>query len=347
MAIAMGAMSTRNSFLRRCGVALVAAPVFGAGLIHCTFDGLNALGAGSPEAGISEDSGGESKTPVADSAPPTDVTQSPPGLDSSTPPAADSAPPPVTDAAGDAGADSAVPPPLAALPIFLDASTSGGWCSQHLGYAFCADFDETPLPAGFSASDGAFIAQTSSVASSAPNDLLLWVPPQSGTGTWGSKLSRQFDTAATSIILAFDINPETLNTTSNGMLFAGLDFLGNANAKYSLRLAYNSGAPRLEESYLGTPADVYHSNFTIPLGSWSRIQVEITFPPATDGGGGADAGSASETIYVNSVLQGTSEVLAPPAGFDQRPNFLIGAVYGTSPSNTWVIRYDNVTLDIQ
>jgi hypothetical protein len=347
MTIARGAMSNRNVFLRRCALALVAAPLFGAGLVHCTVDGLNALGAGSPDAGAPEDSGAPSKQPVADSTAPVDVSQPPaPGVDSSTPPT-DSAVPPVTDAAiPDAGVDSSAAAPPAALPIFLEAGASG-WCSEHLGYAFCADFDETPLPAGFSASDGPYLAQTSSLASSSPNDLLLYVPNQPGSSTWGSKLSRQFETVATSVTLAFDIDPEALNTTSNGMLFAGLDFLGNANAKYSLRLAYNAGAPRLEESYLGSPSDVYHSNFSIPLHAWSRIQVELTFPAPGDGGSTVDAGTASETIYINGVLQGTSETLTPPAGFDQRPNLLIGAVFGTSPSNAWVIRYDNVTLDIQ
>jgi hypothetical protein len=135
---------------------------------------------------------------------------------------------------------------------------------------------------------------------------------------------------------------------SSGLLFAGLDFLGNANAKYSIRLAYNEGAPRLEESYLGSPSDVYHSNFTITVGAWSRVEVDIAFPILVDGGtSDAGAAAATESIYVNGVLQGTTEMLAPPVGFDQSPNVLLGAVYGTSPSNEWALRYDNVTLDIQ
>jgi hypothetical protein len=346
-------MGPKNIFLRRCALGALLVPLFGAGLVHCTLDGLNALGAGSPEAGLpsgSDDAGSSSKPPVVDSSAPLDTGTAPPSppVDSGSTPPVDSGTPPIVDAGTDAGLDSSSGPPAAALPIFLDASTPS-WCNQHLGYAFCADFDESPLPAGFSASDGPYLAQTSSSSSSSPNDLLLYVPTQTSASTWGSKLSRQFETVATSIVLAFDIDPESLNTSSNGMLFAGLDFLGNANAKYSLRLAYNAGAPRLEESYLGSPADIYHSNFTIPLHQWSRVQVEITFPAPTsgDGGGGADAGTATETIYVNSVLQGITETLTPPAGFDQRPNLLVGAVFGTSPSNTWVIRYDNVTFDIQ
>jgi hypothetical protein len=39
-------------------------------------------------------------------------------------------------------------------------------------------------------------------------------------------------------------------------------------------------------------------------------------------------------------------VLSPPGGFDARPNLLVGAVYGTSPTSGWALRYDNVTFDI-
>jgi hypothetical protein len=341
-------MRKRAPFLPLKARAALALPVLGLGLVHCTWSDLDSLGAGSADAG----------TPANDAstAPPVthdagmDSTTNPPVVDSGGPPVVDSGAPPVVDSgvdASDAGVDAALGPPAAALPVWLDAGTAG-WCDLHPGYDFCADFDETPLPAGFSASDGAFLAQTSSNPSSGPNDLLLYVPPQQGTGSWGSKLSRQFG-AVSSVVFAFDFYPEVLNATSSGLLFAGLDFLGNSNAKYSIRLAYNEGAPRLEESYLGSPSDVYHSNFTVPVGAWSRIQVEISFPLLNaDGGIAADAGAgATESIYVNGVLQGTPEMLAPPVGFDQSPNMLLGGVFGTSPCTEWALRYDNVTLDIQ
>jgi hypothetical protein len=331
--------------LRSLRSTVLLAPLFGVGLLHCTLSGLTALGDGAGDAGPVEDANGSKSEVIPDAGIDTATSPTPPA-DSSTPPPGDSGGTgPVTDASSDA-TDSASPVPPALAPIWLDAG-SQSWCDLHQGYAFCADFDETPLPAGFSASDGAFLTQTSSNASSGPNDLLLYVPPQGGTSTWGSKLSRQFTTNGTSMVLAFDIDPEVLNVTSSGMLFAGLDFLGNATAKYSIRLAFNEGVPRLEESYLGSPADVYHSNFVLASGVWSRIQVEITFPATGDAGGGSDAGTATESVYVNGVLQGTPEQLTPPAGFDQAPNLLIGAVYGTSPTDAWGLRYDNVTFDIQ
>ncbi len=336
--------------IARWRIALLA-PLFSAGLTHCTFGGLNALGAGSHDAGLPSDSGAIRDASLdadlsPDAALSTDVDafigssedEASPGLDAADADAVDSGVSPVTDSQADAASGV----PASALPTWLEAGAPS-WCDLHPGYAFCADFDEVPLPAGFSASDGAYLSETSSNPSSGPNDLLLYVPPQATAATWGSKLSRSFETPASTIVLAFDIDPESLNSTSSGILFAALDFLGNASAKYSLRLAFNEGAPRLEESYLGSPMDVFHSNFVLAPQTWSRIQVEISFAGVEDGG----AGIATESIYVNGVLQNVPETLTPPVGFDPRASFLLGAVYGTSPTEGWALRFDNVTLDIQ
>jgi hypothetical protein len=347
------------STVRRARLAAVA-PLLAVGLLHCTFGNLDALGSGSTDAAVSGESAtGEPSPDGTTSGGDTSAGDTAPA-DGSASPAADASPG-VADSsaldagsdAGDAGGEAETGPlvPLSAPPSWLEAGTAS-WCTQ-FGYeaAFCADFDETPLPSGFSAQDGAFLAETSSASetTSGPNNLLLYVPPQPGSQTFGSKLSRQFQTSATTIALAFDIKPESLNTTSSGLLFAALDFTEKAApAAYSLRLAFNSGFPRLEESYLGsstvsTPPDVYHTNFTLPMGVWSRVEIDIDF--GSDGSG--DAGGATETIFVGGLRQGIPETLAPPAGFDARPNLLVGAVYGTSPTAGWAIRYDNVTLTLQ
>jgi hypothetical protein len=350
----------RMSTVRRGRIAAIVL-LLGAGLLHCTFGDLDELGVGSKDAAVPPEAG-EAAADVAssddgeggpiDTGSPSDAgmhdadadADAAPGLtDSGAPDAAGS------DAAAEAEAAGPTPP-ASALPYWLDAG-SASWCTTFEYEAtFCADFDETPLPAGFSASDGPFLAETSSVpdpSSGAPNDLLLYVPPQSATGTFGSKLSRLFQISATTIDLSFDIMPESLNMTSSGLLFAALDFTEKpVPSSYSLRLAYNAGLPRLEESYLGDgPPDIYHSNFDLPVGVWSRVDVHIVF--ASPDGGGADGGGATESVFVGGVLQGIPEVLTPPAGFDSRPNLLIGAVYGTSPTEGWAIRYDNVALTLQ
>ncbi len=317
---------------------LIVVPLLAGGVLHCTTGDLDSLGSGVTDEGGTDAamSAGDSDASDASVHGGSDATSG--GNDAATSPADGGTGTNTDGGAGDAGPSS----PDDAPPTFLDAGVMD-WCSEHLGlgYTFCADFDETPLPAGFTASDGAFLSQTSSSASSGPNDLLLYVPTQSSSAVFGSKLSRAFDMPTSSVVLAFDIDPEDLNDTAAGLLFAGLDFLGNANAKYSVRLAWNSGAPRLEESFLGTPSDIPHQNFTIPLQTWSHVEVDITLPQ-TDGG----TTTPTFSILVNGIVQGTSETLSPPAGFDQRPTLLVGAVYGTGPTSGWTLRYDNVTLGL-
>ena len=280
---------------------------FGMGLAHCAVDGLNSLGAGSPDSGATGDA---AAAKALDSSFDSPAEGSPPTSDASTPSEGAGGETSADATSQDTSSDAEAPPP-AALPIYLDAGTAG-WCQQHPGYAFCADFDETPLPAGFGTSNGSYLVQTSSLPSSGPNDLLVLVPAQSGTGTWGSTVSRAFATNVSSITLSFDFYPEILS--QGGMLFAAIDFQGNPSAKYSVRLAYDQGLPRLEESYLGSPPDVYHSNFTVATQTYSRVEMQLSFPASTEGGIGADAGAAMESVYVNGVLQGTPEMLTPPRG---------------------------------
>jgi hypothetical protein len=347
----------RMTTLGRWRIAAVAS-LFGLGLLHCTFGDLDGLGAGSTDAAVPQESGGEVLGDVA-SSDAGDASTGDTGTARDTGSRDADASSDVADSGTRDGTGSGVDAadaapdgpwvPASAPPTWL-AAGSQSWCTMHdYGWTFCADFDEGPLPALFSASDGPYLAATSSSAESdsLANDLLLYIPPQSGTQTFGSKLSRQFETYASTITLAFDIMPEYINQTTSGILFAALDFTEKAApAAYSLRLAYNEGAPRLEESFLGDgPADIYHTNFTLPPGVWSHVQVVITF--AGGDGGSADAGSPTEVISVGGVPQGLPEVLTPPPGFDSRPNLLIGAVYGTNPTNGWAIRYDNVVLTLQ
>ncbi len=244
-------------------------------------------------------------------------------------------PAPAVDARADAM--DAGPPPNAP-PVFLDAGTTT-WCDGVEAGVFCADFDRAPLPAGFNSSDGQFLLLTSTHASSTPNDLLVAIPSE-GAGIVSSKLSRGFSQRADNrAVLAFDFYPEVINETSSGMLIAALDFLGNGQAKYSVRIAYNQGANRVEESFLGSPPDIYHATFNLPEGVWSRVRVELSF--------GGDAGPSTLGVFVNGAQQGTLESLSPPAGLDGRPALLVGGVYGTGPETGWAFRYDNVTLDVQ
>jgi hypothetical protein len=246
------------------------------------------------------------------------------GLDASTP----------SDGAGDTG-------PVNQPPLFLDGGDS--WCTAQTTDTFCADFDRVPLPSEFSSLDGTLVSLTSTFPSSSPNALLLYAPPSDATGSFASKLSKDLPSPVTAIDLEFDLRAEVLNTTSSGLLFAAIDFVDNTHAPYSVRLAFNSGAPRLEESYLGTPPDIYHTNFSIPLSTWAHIRLALTFSTVGDDGGTLQGSSA---IYVNGSSVG-ADALSPPAGVTLRPTALIGAVYGTQPHTGWTLRYDNVTVVAQ
>jgi hypothetical protein len=333
--------------------------LFGLGLFHCTFGDLHGLGAGAPDAAVAHESGGGDA--LADVGSSDDSEDASPGDTGSV---ADSgshdadASPSVTDSGAPDSAETSVDAadaapdgpwvPASDPPTWLEAGAAS-WCTMYgFGSTFCADFDESPLPAGFSGSDsikGANLIVTSSLAQldSLGNDLLVWVPPNTATTVFDAKVSRLFDTPVSSIVLSFDILPEYINTTASGILFAALDFTQRAvPSAYSVRLAYNAGSPRLEESFLGgEPADIPHKSFTLPVGVWSRVQININFV-GLDGGG-----SAMEAISVGGVAQGLPETLSPPSGFSSIPNLLIGAVYGTFPVDGWSIRYDNVLLTLQ
>ncbi len=300
-----------------------------AALVDCSLvNDLDALGAGGADSSTLESSAGDANaSPSGDARPlPGDPDVAAGDSSVSTPPA-------------DAGADRADAAPPNDPPVFLDAATTH-WCSAYAASTFCADFDEAPLPSGFTATEGAFISLTSTSSRSSPNDFLLLVPPQDGFGVLASKVTRSFPQLVTTADLSFDINPEKLNTTQSGLLFAAVEFTGNAAAKYSVRLAYNQGVPRVEESFLGgSAADIFHSVFTLPTGAWSRLRLELRF--------GADGGPSTIGVYVNDVLQGGSkDSLSPPAAMDAHPSLLLGAVYGTLPHNGWTFRYDNVLLDL-
>jgi hypothetical protein len=239
-----------------------------------------------------------------------------------------------SDASGDTG-------PVNQPPVFLDGGDS--WCTSQSTATFCADFDRVPLPSEFSSLDGTLISLTSTFPSSSPNALLLYAPPNDGTGSFASKLSKDLPSPVSSIDLEFDLRAELLNTTSSGLLFAAIDFVDNTHAPYSVRLAFNSGAPRLEESYLGSPPDIYHTNFSIPLSTWAHIRMSLTFTTG-DVEGGAPTGSSA--IYVNGSSVG-ADALSPPVGVTLRPDALVGAVYGTLPHTGWTLRYDNVTVVAQ
>ena len=178
--------------------------------------------------------------------------------------------------AGEAG-------PINEPPVFLDGGTS--WCGSHTGLAFCADLDDAPLPSGFSSVDGTFVTLTSTLPSSAPNALLLLVPPNSGSGFFASKLSKAFSAPVSTVALEFDFRAEVLNHDGERFALRGDRLREQSHREVFGASSHSTRVFRalLEESYLGSPPDIYHTNFSMPLGTWMRVRLAVTFGPP-DGG---------------------------------------------------------------
>jgi hypothetical protein len=210
------------------------------------------------------------------------------------------------------------------------------------GVLFCAAFDESPLPSGFQFYDGTFLSRSMSNSVSPPASLLVTVPSNLGIGSFASKLGESFVATGTTFTTSFAFLPRQVNTTTaNGLLIWALDFTNNASAQYSVRMAYGGvpGSVRIEESYLGSKADVYHNNFRLPLNEWSTVVIEMSDLVA-------DAGTGTLKVSVNGTPIGPTDTLRPPPGVILAPTVLVGAVFGNYPADGWTLQYDNFLFDM-
>ena len=217
-------------------------------------------------------------------------------------------------ATNEGGADPNIP------PVFVDAGT---FCTKpEAPNTFCEDFDTADLSARW-LREGVFSKLTSYAPKSAPNVFLVDVPPTTTGGTFVSKITRSFDTSATSMVLGFDIKPERVHLGSSFFMLAAIEW-AQADSKYSLRLVYSNGSVRLEESNLVDPPnnkDAYHPFFTLPEGKWSRVTLDII----------ASGPSPGVQLMLDGIAVGTRETLAPTAGMDPRPTLILGAVFAANP----------------
>lgn len=299
-------MRRSRFFLRGASALLVAATAacsFTAG-----FDGFVGPGA--------EDGGGDGRD--GDSA--TNLAGDDTGVDSG---------PSESDAGSELdGADPNVP------PVFVDAGTS--FCPHpEAPSTFCEDFDSVDLTSRW-LREGVFAKLTSYASRSAPNVFLVDVPPTTTGGTFVSKITRAFDTTATSAVLSFDIKPERVYLGSSFLILAALEW-AQGEDKYSLRLVYSNGSVRLEESNLVPPPnnkDAYHPFFALAEDKWTRITLDIVASGATPGA----------QLLLDGIAVGTRETLTPTAGIDPRPTLILGAVLAGNPHTGWTLRYDDVML---
>lgn len=251
---------------------------------------------------------------------------------------------------------------------------------------FCADFDSAESTvkhvAGFDtdieATSGGALVVNSSLSSTSPvgekssNNLLMFAQPSppNTTGFFVAKVAKSFDAPTSSFTLSFDFRPELLNGSGSdsgaaGVLAAVIEFIAN-NKTYSLRLACASGGVRLEEAQPKSDPhidDVVHPLFFIPLNEWTRLELSANLSAAAgaggaggEGGGGGDSGLPPLTAVIRKAPPGGTGTFTPvgapikltvPDGVDRKPTLIMGAAYGGFEHKGWVMRYDNVFLDIR
>lgn len=217
-------------------------------------------------------------------------------------------------------------------PVFVDG---GSFCGAQDGATFCEDFDTADLPVRW-VKEGVFARLTSYTSKSAPNGFLLDAPESTTGGTFVSKITHVFGAPSTNLMVAFDFRPERVNLGSSFLILAALEY-ANAEAKYSLRLVYSNGSVRLEESNLIQPPnnkDTYHPFFAIPMGTWTRVKLDIVASGATPG----------VTLSLDGVTVGLREALTPTVGMAPTPTLILGAVFAGTPHTGWTLRYDDVTV---
>ena len=218
-------------------------------------------------------------------------------------------------------------------PVFVDG---GSFCSKDGATAtFCEDFDTADLTRSW-LREGVFGKLTSYSPKSAPNVFLIDAPASTAGGTFVSKITHDFETPSTDVLVSFDFKPERTTENSSFFILAALEW-PRGDDKYSLRLVYSSGNVRLEESNLIAPPnnkDAYHPFFTIPMNEWSHVTLDVV----------ASGSSPGAQITLNGAAVGVREAIVPTPGIDPRPTLILGAVFAGSPHTGWRLRYDDVTV---
>ena len=233
-----------------------------------------------------------------------------------------------------------------------DAPSTSGFCaSQATAPTFCQDFDEFPLPGGFS-------GESSMNGSLTLTDASVVSPPKALAAQDNAIQSGALDTALrnffpslpgtpTLFTLDFEIEPVGVDPGSAAALVAAsLDFADAANNRYSVQFTlFQQGASgmvgiRLEEqAEFADGGTFYQSHMfpeSLPIGGWTEVILKLN-----------RSGPTSATATVDF---GATQVLnAAPLTMNVNATSLtltIGSAYESLPSAGWTTRYDNVLLNI-
>lgn len=234
-----------------------------------------------------------------------------------------------------------------------DPYVGPSWCNGRV-VSFCADFDEDDTLLAYSKDleganppvvDTVYDVTFADSTALWSNSLYINVPPAKGDGSFASKLTRHFDRRAKSVVLEFELAPEKV--TGNGIV-AAIDFNGNPQATYSLRLVFikdqvaadqSHGTLYLEELRADGYRDAVPTDLPFGVNAFTHLRLEATL-----------ADNPSATLSVDPDRKGFLPVgttrLTLPESMSTVPTFILGIASGVKPHDGWRLRYDNVLFDI-
>jgi hypothetical protein len=237
--------------------------------------------------------------------------------------------------------DAIVPPP----------ADAGRFCTTTgASHTFCDDFDDRPASDVQGAWDealttnGATLALGSSSFTSPPRALLAQLPIIASSSDLVAGVRKGFGTKVAAIEFAFDVVVDAYGATTNagGAAIALVDV---GPLTYTLVVddpshsSFQEGFQTAPDAQ-GTPV-VHAIHGGLPIDVWGRVDCTLTFMEGTT------AGQIVITYTVNGATTKLLDEMLQPV--QAAPGTLTRLRIGAGahqPASPWVIRYDDVTVDV-
>jgi hypothetical protein len=244
---------------------------------------------------------------------------------------------------GGAGGDDAEDAPTADTTADTAADTSPShWCDDH-PHAFCADFDENPLLAGWDS----FATQSGAVElddaeyTSPDHSFLATLTPVAAGGGGEARLDKRILEPVSSILVAYDVRPEAIDPAATLAVSAIQLSDAQGGLVETINVVLAAGGASIED--IGTASDggVYVGSLPIapvlPVGAWTRVSLDVELPWDAGLGAGTITVSLGQKVVLDHARLAPSSQPAAAVIF-------VGLAAGSS-SGTSAVRYDDVTFD--
>ena len=214
---------------------------------------------------------------------------------------------------------------------------------------FCDDFDHESLPGAWDVFHevGGSLAIDPGAHVSAPSSLVARFSALAPGQLLDTALRKTLSLPASRGTMTFElaVQPVTVDATPGAVIvIAAIDFFDAANNRYTLQLTLRQAAGRSsvtlgEQSGFvdGGMAYVEHAlNDPLTVGAWTTIRLDVTrtAPQAATARLTFDGRVELDAVALQVTVNATSIVAA------------LGSAFESLPSKEWVIRYDDVVLDL-